>query len=42
MSYFKVFVACGHEPATPQYNYHEIQDLSGLSALVGLRVPNEI
>lgn len=32
----KVFVARGHEPSTPHYNYHEIQDLSGLPALVGL------
>ncbi|EPC03420.1 dehalogenase [Litchfieldella anticariensis FP35 = DSM 16096] len=32
----KVFVARGHEPSTPYYNYHEISDLSGLPALVGL------
>jgi 2-haloacid dehalogenase len=32
----KVFVARGHEPSTPYYNYHEIKDLSGLPALVGL------
>jgi 2-haloacid dehalogenase len=32
----KVFVARGHEPSTPHYNYHEIKDLSGLPALVGL------
>jgi len=32
----KVFVARGHEPSTPQYNYHEIKDFSGLPALVGL------
>lgn len=32
----KVFVARGHEPSTPYYNYHEIRDLSGLPALVGL------
>lgn len=31
----KVFVARGHEPATPYYNYHEIKDLSGLPAIVG-------
>jgi 2-haloacid dehalogenase len=31
----KVFVARGHEPSTPHYNYHEIKDLSGLPALVG-------
>lgn len=32
----KVFVARGHEPSTPHYNYHEIQDLSGLPGIVGL------
>ncbi len=32
----KVFVARGHEPSTPHYNYHEITDLSGLPGLVGL------
>lgn len=32
----KVFVARGHEPSTPYYNYHEISDLSGLPAIVGL------
>jgi 2-haloacid dehalogenase len=32
----KVFVGRGHEPSTPFYNYHEITDLSGLPALVGL------
>ena len=32
----KVFVARGHEPSTPYYNYHEIKDLSGLPAIVGL------
>lgn len=32
----KVFVARGHEPSTPHYNYHEIKDLSGLPAIVGL------
>jgi 2-haloacid dehalogenase len=32
----KVFVARGHEPSTPYYNYHEIRDLGGLPALVGL------
>ena len=32
----KVFVARGHEPSTPYYNYHEIKDISGLPALVGL------
>lgn len=32
----KVFVARGHEPSTPYYNYHEIKDLSGLPGIVGL------
>ena len=32
----KVFVNRGHEPGTPGYDYHEIKDLSGLPALVGL------
>lgn len=32
----KIFVARGHEPSTPYYGYHEIGDLSGLPALVGL------
>lgn len=32
----KVFVNRGHEPSTPHYNYHEISDLGGLPALVGL------
>lgn len=32
----KIFIARGHEPSTPHYNYHEIPDLSGLPALVGL------
>lgn len=32
----KVFVARGHEPSTPYYSYHEIQDLGGLPAIVGL------
>jgi 2-haloacid dehalogenase len=32
----KVFVARGHEPSTPHYGYHEIKDLSGLPALLGL------
>jgi 2-haloacid dehalogenase len=32
----KVFVARGHEPSTPHYGYHEITDLSGLPALLGL------
>jgi 2-haloacid dehalogenase len=32
----KVFVARGHEPGTPGYDYHEIKDLSGLPGLVGM------
>ncbi len=32
----KVFVSRGHEPSTPYYGYHEISDLGGLPALVGL------
>jgi len=32
----KVFVARGHEPSTPYYNYQEIKDIGGLPALVGL------
>jgi 2-haloacid dehalogenase len=32
----KVFVSRGHEPGTPFYGYHEIKDLGGLPALVGL------
>jgi 2-haloacid dehalogenase len=32
----KVFVARGHEPATPYYGYTEIRDIGGLAAVVGL------
>jgi 2-haloacid dehalogenase len=32
----KVFVARGHEPSTPHYGYHEIADIGGLPAIVGL------
>jgi 2-haloacid dehalogenase len=32
----KVFVARGHEPSTPEYGYHEIKDIGGLPAIVGL------
>ncbi len=32
----KVFVARGHEPSTPYYNYHEIKDIGGLASVVGL------
>ncbi len=32
----KIFVNRGHEPSTPHYGYHEITDLSGLPALLGL------
>ena len=31
-----VYVDRGHEPSTPSYNYHEIKDISGLPAIVGL------
>jgi 2-haloacid dehalogenase len=32
----KAFVSRGHEPSNPYYNYHEIKDIGGLPALVGL------
>jgi 2-haloacid dehalogenase len=32
----KVFVARGHEPGAPAYGYHEIKDIGGLPAIVGL------
>ena len=32
----KVFVARGHEPSTPYYNYTEIKDIGGLAGVVGL------
>lgn len=32
----KVFVARGHEPSTPYYNYAEIKNIGGLAGLVGL------
>lgn len=32
----KVFVNRGHEPSTPYYNYHEIKDIGGLPAIVGM------
>ncbi|TAK99117.1 MAG: haloacid dehalogenase type II [Rhodospirillaceae bacterium] len=32
----KVFVARGHEPSTPYYQYQEIKDIGGLPAIVGL------
>ena len=32
----KAFVARGHEPGNPAYNYREIPDIGGLPALVGL------
>ena len=32
----RVFVARGHEPALPRYATHEIKDISGLPALLGL------
>ncbi len=32
----KVYVNRGYEPSTPAYGYHEMTDLSGLPAVVGL------
>lgn len=32
----KVFVARGHEPGSPAYGYHEIEDIGGLPGIVGL------
>ena len=32
----KVFVNRGHEPSTPYYQYHEIEDIGGLPGIVGL------
>jgi 2-haloacid dehalogenase len=32
----KVFVARGHEPSTRYYGYHEVKDIGGLPAIVGL------
>lgn len=32
----KVFVARGHEPSTPYYGYHEVADIGGLAALLGV------
>ncbi len=32
----RVFVARGHEPSSPHYSTHEIKDIGGLPALVGL------
>ena len=32
----KAWVNRGHEPANPFYGYHEIADIGGLPALVGL------
>jgi 2-haloacid dehalogenase len=32
----KVYVNRGYEPSTPYYGYHEIPDLAGLPALLGL------
>lgn len=32
----KVYVNRGYEPSTPAYGYHEMNDLSGLPAVVGL------
>lgn len=32
----RVFVNRGHEPSNPYYSTHEIKDIGGLPALVGL------
>lgn len=32
----KVFVARGHEPSTPYYEYQEIRDIGGLAGVLGL------
>jgi len=32
----KVWVNCGHEPANPFYEDTEIEDISGLPAVLGL------
>ena len=32
----KVYVNRGYEPSTPYYRYHEVSDLSGVPALLGL------
>lgn len=32
----KVYVNRGYEPSTPEYGYHEIEDIGGLPAIVGL------
>lgn len=32
----KVYVNRGYEPSTPQYGYHEIEDIGGLPGVVGL------
>jgi 2-haloacid dehalogenase len=32
----KAFVKRGHEPSTPYYDYHEVDDIPGLATLLGL------
>jgi len=32
----KVYVNRGYEPSTPYYGYHEVNDITGLAALLGL------
>jgi len=32
----KAFVKRGHEPSTPYYNYHEVDDIGGLATLLSL------
>jgi len=32
----KVYVNRGYEPSTPYYGYHEVKDISGLAALLGV------
>jgi len=32
----KVYVNRGYEPSTPYYGYHEVTDISGLAALLGI------
>ncbi len=32
----KVFVNRGHDPGTPYYGYHKVQDIGGLPRLLGL------
>jgi 2-haloacid dehalogenase len=32
----KVYVNRGYEPSTPYYGYHEVTDITGLAALLGV------